>query len=303
LRIACIGECMIELSDAADGVTRRYGGDTLNTAVYASRLGKRHAVSVDYFTALGDDPYSDEMITGWRNEGVGVDHVRRLPGRVPGLYMIKTGQAGERSFYYWRDMAPAKSLFDGLFGQALVTTLAGYDWIYFSGITLGILNIEGRLALLEALRRASQNNASIVYDSNYRPRLWEDVDEAIAVNEVALRFTDIAMPSFDDERILYGDANAKATAQRIGNAGVPEIVVKNAANDILLQLGDNQSEIAACQHPSPLDTTAAGDSFNAAYIVARALGQSPEYAVNAGASLAYDVVGVRGALLPLDQKV
>ncbi|MGZ0190225.1 MAG: sugar kinase, partial [Alphaproteobacteria bacterium] len=216
MRIACIGECMIELSDAADGVTRRYGGDTLNTAVYASRLGKQHGVSVDYFTALGDDPYSENMIAGWRNEGVGVDHVRRMPGRVPGLYMIKTGDAGERSFYYWRDMAPAKLLFDGPAGQALVTTLASYDWIYFSGITLGILNIEGRLALFETLRRASQNSATIVYDSNYRPRLWEDVDEAIAMNEVALGWTDIAMPSFDDERMLYGDAISKVTAQRIG---------------------------------------------------------------------------------------
>ena len=302
MRIACIGECMIELSDAADGMARGYGGDTLNTAVYASRLGRSHDVSVDYFTALGDDPYSDEMIAGWRREGIGVEHVRRLPGRVPGLYMSKTGQAGERSFFYWRDQAPAKSLFDGPAGQALVNTIAGYDWIYFSGITLGILNVEGRLAFLETLRRASQNGSTVVYDSNYRPRLWGDVEEAVAVNEAALGWTDIALPSFDDERLLYGDADPKTTAARIACTGIPEIVVKSGAKDILLQVGGNLVCIPALQHPAPVDTTAAGDSFNAAYIISRALGKSPEDAVGAGNAVAYEVIGVRGALLPLESK-
>ena len=63
MRIACIGECMLELSEAAGGaLTRAYGGDTLNTAVYLARLG----VAVDYCTVLGDDPFSREMLAGWR---------------------------------------------------------------------------------------------------------------------------------------------------------------------------------------------------------------------------------------------
>ena len=79
-RIASIGECMIELSQAAGGLlSRSYGGDTLNTAVYLARLG----VAVDYVTALGDDPWSDEMVSAWRAEGVGTGHVVRVPGRLP----------------------------------------------------------------------------------------------------------------------------------------------------------------------------------------------------------------------------
>ena len=51
-KVACIGECMIELKQADGGLfSRGYGGDTLNTAVYLARLG----VGVDYITALGDD--------------------------------------------------------------------------------------------------------------------------------------------------------------------------------------------------------------------------------------------------------
>ena len=99
-RVACIGECMIELSELGDGrLSRTHGGDTLNTAVYLARLG----VEVDYITALGDDPFSDDMLAGWRREGVGTAHVLRLPGRLPGLYLIRRDARGERSFFYWRD--------------------------------------------------------------------------------------------------------------------------------------------------------------------------------------------------------
>ena len=52
-KVACLGECMIELREMADGhFSRGYGGDTLNTAVYLARLG----VAVDYVTALATIP-------------------------------------------------------------------------------------------------------------------------------------------------------------------------------------------------------------------------------------------------------
>src|SRR4051812_5223220 len=98
---------MIELREMADGrLSRSYGGDTLNTAIYLPRLG----VPVDYVTALGDDPWSEEMIAGWTAEGVGTGLVSRLPGRLPGLYVIQTDRRGERRFSYWRDNAPAREI-------------------------------------------------------------------------------------------------------------------------------------------------------------------------------------------------
>ena len=56
MKIASIGECMIELRhrSAAD-LSLAFGGDTLNTAVYLARLLRLREASVDYVTALGDD--------------------------------------------------------------------------------------------------------------------------------------------------------------------------------------------------------------------------------------------------------
>lgn len=291
---------MIELSDAADGVVRGYGGDTLNSAVYMARLGRTHGVQVEYVTALGDDSYSEEMLAGWDAEGIGTEMVRRAPGGLPGLYMIRTADGGERTFHYWRDAAPAKRMFDGPEGHRLAGALSRFDWIFFSGITLGVLTLEGRLALFEGLKRASDSGARIAYDSNYRPRLWEDAGEARAANEVALGWADLALPSFDDEQALYGDADPGATAARIARYGPEEVVVKNGPGDVTIRAGRETLILPGAPHPAPVDTTAAGDSFNAGYIVARAIGESPQAAAAAGATLAGKVVGVRGAIMPDD---
>ena len=146
-KVACIGECMIELKQAQGTepgpFSRGYGGDTLNTAVYLARLG----VGVDYVTALGDDALSDEMIAGWAVEGVGTKRVARLPGKLPGLYMIQTDDRGERRFFHWRDSAAARSLMDLPQTPEILNSLAGYDVIYLSAITLSLYGGEGRARL------------------------------------------------------------------------------------------------------------------------------------------------------------
>src|SRR5882757_8458168 len=109
IRVACIGECMIELRQASGGLySRGFGGDTLNTAVYLARLG----IGVDYITALGNDSLSDEMVEVWRAEGIGITKVARLKGKLPGIYMIETSEGGERRFFHWRDSAAARQLMD-----------------------------------------------------------------------------------------------------------------------------------------------------------------------------------------------
>ena len=114
-RIVSLGEVMIELSRGNDGrFSVACGGDTFNTAVYLARRG----MDVAYATALGDDPYSDGILALAAAEGVGADLMLRVPGRLPGLYLIETNPAGERTFYYWRESAPARDLSNWRIGDA-----------------------------------------------------------------------------------------------------------------------------------------------------------------------------------------
>jgi 2-dehydro-3-deoxygluconokinase len=142
--VACIGECMIELKQAERGLfSCGYGGDTLNTAVYLARLG----AGADYITALGDDTLSDEMIAGWAAEGVGTKHVMRLKGKLPGLYMIETDDKGERRFFHWRESAAARRLMDLPETSEILDSLANYDVVYLSAITLSLYGNSGRARL------------------------------------------------------------------------------------------------------------------------------------------------------------
>jgi sugar/nucleoside kinase (ribokinase family) len=78
-RIVCVGEVMVELARGADGrFGLAYGGDTFNTAVYLARAD----VPVAYATALGDDAYSDGIVSLAAAEGVNADLMLRVPGRM-----------------------------------------------------------------------------------------------------------------------------------------------------------------------------------------------------------------------------
>jgi 2-dehydro-3-deoxygluconokinase len=292
-RIAAIGECMIELSEHPDGrITRSFGGDTLNTAVYLARLG----APVDYITALGDDAFSNEMIAGWRAEGVGTDHVQRMIGRVPGLYMIQTDAKGERRFSYWRDRAPAREIFATSETERLCAHLATYSHIYFSGISLSLYGEAGRARFFAALQVAKQCGTIIAFDTNYRARGWPVREEAIAAYNQALLLASIVFASVEDLVPLYGDA---VEAELLKRTTAPELILKlrePAAK--LLRDSNNRAPIPAAPVPTVVDTTAAGDSFAAAYLAARIKGLAPHDAILAGHHLARVVVQHRGAIIP-----
>ena len=291
--VACIGECMVELKQA-DGrlFSRGYGGDTLNTAVYLARLG----VGVDYITALGDDSLSDEMIAGWVAEGVGTERVLRLPGKLPGLYMIQTDDKGERRFFHWRDSAAARSLMDLPQTPEILNSLAGYDVIYLSAITLSLYGGEGRARLFAALGRARESGARFAFDTNFRARGWPDLDIARAVFREAFAAADIVLASTEDLLPLYPAESSENLLARIPGA---EVVLKLSEPASIVRLDGVPYPIKAKPVEAPVvDTTAAGDSFAAAYVAARLVGADPIEAARAGHRLAGVVVCHPGAIIP-----
>jgi 2-dehydro-3-deoxygluconokinase len=288
MRVASLGECMVELSPRPNGLFGLgFGGDTLNTAVYLSRLG----ITADYVTAMGDDALSDRLIAAWAAEGVGTGLVRRLPGRMPGLYLIETDDKGERRFHYWRDRAPARELF------AAGVPQIDHDLIYVSGVSLAIWGEAGRSAALSLARAVRQRGGRVVFDNNYRPRTWPDVTIA---RDAMLRFlgeTDTALMSLDDERAMHG-GDATAAIERARTAGVTEIVIKDGQNDAWVAGATLVERVPATTGVKQVDSTGAGDSFNAGYLAARARGVAPVAAAREGHRLAAAVIQHPGAIIP-----
>jgi 2-dehydro-3-deoxygluconokinase len=298
IRIAAIGECMIELNQRDAGTFGlAFGGDTLNTAVYLARVADRSRVAVDYVTALGDDPYSDAMLEMWGAEGIGLDGVARLPGRLPGLYLIRLDGAGERHFYYYRSAAAARELFKDAATEGLLARLAGYDLVYLSLITLSVLSETGRERLFDALGALRAGGGRVAFDTNYRPAGWPSRDVACRTASRFLARVDIALPTAADDRALFGDLSLDDAIRRYGELGVETAIKRGADGCVVLSEGRHEP-VPVLAPVVPVDTTAAGDAFNAGYLAARLEGRAAADAARAGHVVAAAVIGHRGAIIP-----
>ncbi|MBN9549663.1 MAG: sugar kinase [Alphaproteobacteria bacterium] len=293
--IASIGECMIELSgQSGDNWRMGFAGDTFNT------LWALHALSpgrpATYLSAFGDDPFSRDQIAFFAENGIGIGNSPVIAGARPGLYAI-TLTGAERAFTYWRGDAAARRLASD--PAALAKSLASQALVYFSGITLAILDEAARRTLLSAVATARKAGSLVAFDPNYRPRLWPSREAAQAAIQDALAIADIALPTFPDEQMLFGDPTPRATAERLGKL-TGEVVVKNGEQPALIALNGASQTVDAVHVAAPVDTTGAGDSFNGGYLAARLAGHPPAEAARRAHSVAAAVVQVRGALAPFE---
>jgi 2-dehydro-3-deoxygluconokinase len=299
--LAVIGECMIELSQQGAALSRGFGGDTLNTAVYIARQVSPQVLNVHYVTALGTDSFSREMLNDWQQEQVNTDLVQQLENKLPGLYVIETDHRGERTFYYWRNDAAARYWLDGPQADVLCTQLAQFDYLYLSGISVAILNPASRIKLLALLRQCRANGGKVIFDNNYRPRLWQSPDETQQTYRDILSCTDIAFLTLDDEDLLWGQLPVEQVVSRTRDFGVSEIVIKRGADSCLIFSAEGENyEIPAVKLPQQqvIDTTAAGDSFSAGYLAVRLSGGDAVSAAQRGHLIASTVIQHRGAIIP-----
>ena len=297
MRVACIGEAMVERALDGSGETARVGfaGDTLNTAVYLKRSAP--ALEVAYVTRLGSDVFSKKMAGFIAAEGLDTTGISISETRHPGLYAISTDAAGERSFTYWRDSSAARELFQSG-KRAAFGALEGFAVLYLSAITLAILPQWVRSEFCNWLAGWRARGGRVAFDSNYRPALWTDCAEARAAIAEMWQKTDIALPSVDDEMALFGDKSVDDVVARMRGYGIRQGALK-CGPDGPVSLG---APVSAVYAPAErvVDTTAAGDSFNAGYLAALLCGAEQAEALQRGHRLAARVVGARGAIAPKD---
>lgn len=296
-RIVTIGEGMIEIAGAIGAPGRiAYGGDALNVTIALARLG--HAPAL--LTALGQDGWSDELAALWAAEGVDVSMVARHPVRVPGLYGIRVDAAGERSFTYWRDRSAARDLFALPQADALMARAGEADLLFLSGITLSLYDGAGLARIAAAADAVKARGGMVAFDGNYRPRGWTD---ARAAQKAFLDFAPhatLALPTAGDEAMLWGgDETAEEIAARWHGAGASEVVVKLGADGALVCADGGLAHVPTTP-VVPVDTSGAGDAFDAGYLAARLAGLDPVAAARFGHRLAGETIRHPGAIPPRD---
>jgi 2-dehydro-3-deoxygluconokinase len=302
LQFVAIGECMLEVQANGFGpAVLSYGGDTFNTAVYLRRCSLPADIEVSYATGLGTDQLSQSLHKEWAQLGLNLSAVEFIEGRLPGMYLIETDSKGERTFHFWRETSAARAYFHASV-TALEKTIDQFDCVYFSGISLAILDTASRARLLALLQHAKNHGCRVVFDNNFRPRLWPDRQLAQSVYLKAFDVCHTAMITLDDHQAVFELASMEDALLHAQHLSMPEVVIKRGALDTLVR-----SENTAAWHhiptlpvPQVVDTTAAGDSFAAGYLSRRLCGANSEMAAAFGNALAARVIQHRGALVPFE---
>ncbi len=290
-----LGECMVELAPTPDGTLQQgFAGDVFNTLWYCARV-LEPGWKVRFQTALGTDTLSDELISFAQEAGIDCATVPRLPGAMPGLYMIRLTE-GERSFLYWRGQSAARRMMEA--ADLVATQMMSAEVVYLSGITLAILPPQARTELIALMGQARDAGALVAFDPNVRPALWESADAMRLTLTQAAAAASLILPSHDDEASAFGDASPEDTAARYHDAGTPIVVVKNGAEPVITQSAQGLARYETPPLAGPvIDSTAAGDSFNAGFLSEYLRSGDIGAAVRAGQELAAWVVRGRGALV------
>ena len=302
IRFAAIGECMLEVQANGFGpAVFAYGGDTFNTSVYLRRCSKPKNIEVSYATGLGTDQLSQSLKKEWQALGLRLDEVEYIEGRLPGMYLIQTNSHGERTFHFWRENSAARAYFQSS-ETALEKNAGTLDCLYFSGITLAILNDASRQRLFALLERATSNGCRVVFDNNFRPQLWPDRKVAQSVYLQAFASCHTAMMTLDDHQAVFECDSLDDALIHAQGLTISEVVIKRGAEPTLVR---QENTIEWLPVPTQVvkqvvDTTAAGDAFAAGYLSRRLLGSMAENAASFGNTLAARVIQHRGALIPLE---
>jgi 2-dehydro-3-deoxygluconokinase len=300
LEIVACGECMLEMSRPGgdhwlgSGWQLGYGGDVFNTSLYLARQGHH----VRFLTAIGEDACSGEMLERWRSDGIDVSLVLRHPSRTVGLYAIRTDAHGERSFSYWRMQSAMRELFALPDAAAALEAAARADLLYLSGITLSLFDPAALARLLTVAQAVRARGGQVAFDPNYRPAGWAGRAQAQqAIRSIAATVS-IALPTLEDESALWGIEGADAVIDHWRDLGAGEVVVKQGSSGCHVFAGNSRQQVPAERVAKVVDTTGAGDAFNAAYLSSRLRGDSPPEAAAAGHALAARVIQHPGAILP-----
>ena len=297
--ISIFGEPLIELASSQPGQVlgpcqTGIAGDTLNTAVYLSRSGQ----DVSYVTALGKDAYSDAIIARLAAEGVSTGQVLRHPTLVPGLYAIRTDDQGERFFTYWRAQSAAREFFSLPDARTALSKALDTRLFYFTGISLAMLPPDARETLLDAIATFAQHGGVVAFDGNYRPFGWASESETRDVFRRVAALVTVVLPTKEDDDKLFGNASAEEHGRRWQSWGTDIAIIKAGPEGAWVLDTDGSIDLVAVDTPlQPVDTTGAGDSFNAAFLAGWLDGKSPKDSARAGNELAGRVIMHRGALI------
>ncbi|WP_426359896.1 sugar kinase [Pseudocolwellia sp. HL-MZ19] len=301
--IFLFGECMVELLNVSPNaqlpqtLKQSFAGDVFNTAVYLKRVFADMKVNI--VTAVGTDEFSSNMVEYFQQQNIETDFVYRSTDKIAGLYSIKTDSEGERTFTYWRENSAARQVMKSI-DSAEIEKMSQGDVFFFSGISLAVITPEDRPKFWEMVEQLKSAGVTIIFDPNYRARMWSSPDEAKQEYHQAFTLSNIALPGVDDFKQLYQLNTAEEVITFSEAYTFDELVIKNGEKGVVYIKDNTRTDIAITPVENVVDTTSAGDSFNGVFVGARTAGTNSNDAIKLASASAALVIQHKGAIVEQD---
>lgn len=290
--ILCLGEPMLEFNQQPDGnYLPGHGGDTSNCAIAAARQG----ASVGYVTHVGADPFGNSFMDLWASENVDTSTVRQVSDAHTGIYFVTHGPEGHEFSYFRAGSASSRMRTEDL----PVAALQAAKILHVSGISQAISDTAAD-TVFSAIDIVKAAGGTVSYDTNLRLKLWP-LDRARAVTHAAMSKCDIALPGLDDAEFLTGHTDPDAIADFYLNLGVGVVALTLGPDGTLVATPGERRRIIG-RKVDVVDATAAGDTYDGAFLSRIVAGDDPfDAARYANAAAALTIQGF-GAVAPMPRQ-
>ncbi|MGH8268981.1 MAG: PfkB family carbohydrate kinase [Steroidobacteraceae bacterium] len=292
-RITALGEPLLELQPAGeDGVRLVFGGDVANSMICLSRMLGASAHRISVVTALGDSSYS-----AWLRARLTREKIQLIEPPIagePGIYGLPLDPLHGSAFSYWRSQSAARTFLQSANLGRFEEFLGDTQLLLVTGITLALCS----RASFEHLCRwvdGHGNACRIVFDCNFRRRLWDSEAEARDRIGTFERLSSVIATGGEDEKTLWGAANTEQIIERVSHLSA-EYLIRGGPEGCWVGSGREYQHVPTEPVKVIGDAAGAGDSHLAGYMAARVSGCGRAEAAAYANKAAAVIVSQRGSV-------
>jgi len=297
--VIAIGEVLVDFVSTRPGpcvevpaFEKCFGGAPMNTIVGVARLG----IDAGAIAAVGDDPFGQFLIKELKKNRVDVSQVKVKKGRRTTIaFVANEPKSGERTFFFYRKPWTGETSDSSLEPNEIdLSYITKAKILHVSGFALS--QNPCREAIFKAIKHARKIGVRVSFDPTLRVEVWDSEATLRRTYSRALRLSDIAVFSMEEAEFAFGTSEADVAARKALKYGVGIVGIKLGEKGSYIMSKDGNSVQVPAFEVRPIDTTGAGDGWNAGLLVGLCKGWDLEKCATVANAIGALVVTRRGAI-------
>lgn len=257
--VLCFGELLVDMISMtagnlskSEGFLKKFGGAPANTAIGLAKL----KTSVSFVGKVGNDPFGHFLKNTLKQNGVDISHLILTDKYHTTLAFVSLGKNGERDFTFY------KGAHEQIFKEE-VDIYKSIKVFHFGSLTQ--ITEPAITATNKLISKAQKMGIIISYDPNIRPSLWVDLKRAKKTILETIQKVDILKLNSEEAGFLSDHKNIEEAAKKLYSPNL-EVIIITLGKDGCFYKTAKLSGFIPTISVKPVDTTGAGDAFNAGYL-------------------------------------